>query len=225
MAGAAGDEGSGPVVVIVDDHGLLAQSLGYALRADGLRPVICDELREDAVLTCVDEHRPQAVLLDLDLGGDIGSSLPLIEPIRAGGAAVVMLTGVRDPIRLAECVEAGAVGIVAKSEPFTSLVAAVGRVVANGTLLTSDERVEHLVRLRRARDADRDRLLPFQDLTPREREVLAALMDGVAVEQIATTSFVSVATVRSQVRAVLQKLGVNSQLAAVALARRQGWRP
>ena len=48
-------------------------------------------------------------------------------------------------------------------------------------------------------------------------------MEGHCAEEIANAAFVSISTVRSQIKAILQKLGVNSQLAAVALARRAGW--
>jgi len=58
----------------------------------------------------------------------------------------------------------------------------------------------------------------------REREVLAALVDGLSAEEIAETHYVALTTVRSQIRSVLQKLGVRSQLAAVAQANRIGWK-
>jgi len=61
------------------------------------------------------------------------------------------------------------------------------------------------------------------DLTEREQSVLAELMEGHCAEEIAKAAFVSISTVRSQIKAILQKLGVNSQLAAVALTRRAGW--
>ena len=63
----------------------------------------------------------------------------------------------------------------------------------------------------------------FDDLTEREQSVLAELMEGHCAEEIAKAAFVSISTVRSQIKAILQKLGVNSQLAAVALTRRAGW--
>ena len=63
----------------------------------------------------------------------------------------------------------------------------------------------------------------FDWLTARESAVLAMLMDGQSVARISAACYVSEATVRTQVRAVLQKLGVNSQLEAVALATRAGW--
>ncbi|HXP98899.1 MAG TPA: LuxR C-terminal-related transcriptional regulator [Solirubrobacteraceae bacterium] len=65
----------------------------------------------------------------------------------------------------------------------------------------------------------------FAILTPREQRVLAELMEGHTADQIAKESWVSVSTVRSQIKSILHKLGVNSQLAAVAMAWRAGWRP
>jgi DNA-binding NarL/FixJ family response regulator len=62
-------------------------------------------------------------------------------------------------------------------------------------------------------------------LTVREREVLAHLMRGHTVREIATVGVVSEATVRTQVKSILAKLDVTSQLAAVGLAHRVGWRP
>jgi DNA-binding NarL/FixJ family response regulator len=67
------------------------------------------------------------------------------------------------------------------------------------------------------------RLQLFATLTDREEVVLAELLEGHCAEEIAKAAFVSISTIRSQIKSILQKLGVNSQLAAVALARRAGW--
>jgi DNA-binding NarL/FixJ family response regulator len=63
----------------------------------------------------------------------------------------------------------------------------------------------------------------FARLTEREQVVLSELIEGHCAEDIAKAAFVSISTVRSQIKSILQKLGVNSQLAAVAMARRAGW--
>ena len=63
---------------------------------------------------------------------------------------------------------------------------------------------------------------PFERLTPREREVLAHLCQGHRAARIARLESVALSTIRAHIRSVLQKLGVNSQLQAVALAWRYG---
>jgi len=60
-------------------------------------------------------------------------------------------------------------------------------------------------------------------LTCRERAVLRHMVEGLSAEQIAAVDYVTVATVRSQIRSILSKLGVRSQLAAVAYAHRLMW--
>lgn len=212
-------------VLIVEDHELLAQSLVYALRAEGLEAQTFAPTSAEHILKVAEQRRPDVVLLDLELGGDIGSSLDLVRPLTDQGAAVMMVTGVTDRLRLAECLEAGATGLLHKSLPFEELVVAIQEVVALGSLVTPEQRQELLGELRRQRAADAEQRAPFDRLTPREQEVLTALIDGRSAEKIAEESFVSLATVRSQIRAVLLKLDVNSQLAAVALARQVGWTP
>ena len=212
-------------VLIVEDHELLAQSLTFALRADGFDVHETHTKRGEDILAAAADLQPDVVLLDLDIGGELGSSVSLIEPLGVQGAQVVMLTGITDRVRLAECVEAGAIGIVSKSEPFDHLIAAVKEAIEQGTLLSPGERQDLLAALRRHRRADAERMAVFGRLTPREQEVLAALMDGKSAEQIAKDAVVSLATVRSQIRSILMKLGVHSQLEAVALARRSGWTP
>lgn len=210
-------------VVIVDDHPLLAQSLTFALRADGLAVARCEQLGDTAIIDFVARHAPAVLLLDLDLGRDHGSALPLIPELSELTGAIIILTGVTDRIRLAECVEAGAAGIVAKTEPFERLVAAVQTVIDGGRLLHPVERDVYLGELRRHRDALDAARAGFDRLTPREAQVLAALMEGWPAERIAREWVVSITTVRGQIRAVLAKLEVNSQLAAVARARQAGW--
>lgn len=211
-------------VMIVEDHELMAQGLSLSLRAEGFTVEVVRPPTADAVLETAARLRPALVLLDLDLGeGTTG--LPLIAPLREGGARVVMLTGVTDPVRLAECVEAGAVGLAGKTDSFDTVLDKVLRVLGGESVLSSAERDTLLDELRRVRVDRRERLEPFERLTRREREVLAALMEGRSASWIAEASFVSVATIRSQINSVLQKLGVSSQLAATALARKAGWTP
>jgi two-component system, NarL family, nitrate/nitrite response regulator NarL len=63
----------------------------------------------------------------------------------------------------------------------------------------------------------------FERLSRKERDVLSALMRGETAQQISHECYVSLPTVRSQIRSILVKLGVSSQLAAVVLAYRSGW--
>jgi two-component system nitrate/nitrite response regulator NarL len=220
-ASDAGDSRMG--VLLVEDHQLLAQSLSFALTAEGFRVDVAPLEDPVSVAKAAGRLRPQIVLLDLDLGAAIGDGRDLIGALRDGGARVLVVSGTEDRSRLADCLELGAVGVLSKSVPFERLVQAVLDVAADHSVMTDFERSTLLAQARSARNAQRELAAPFQELTARERQVLAALMEGKSCETIADSWFVSSATVRTQIRAVLTKLEVGSQLAAVSLAFRAGW--
>lgn len=209
-------------VLLVEDHELLADSVAAALTVEGYDVVRPPTLDTEAIVAAAEEAPVQVALVDLRLG-DEATALPLIPQLRDAGAAVLMVTGETDQVALAECVEAGAIGLVHKSVALDELIDAVHHVAELRTHMSRAEHDELLHQLREHRRADSERLEPFQQLTAREQQVLAGLVDGLSAEGIATRDFVSIATIRSQIRSILSKLGVGSQLAAVALARAAGW--
>ncbi|MCZ7525578.1 MAG: response regulator transcription factor [Acidimicrobiia bacterium] len=210
-------------VAVVEDHDLFAQALEFALRRMEMDVSLVPATSQEEILAAVARTRPSVVLLDLRLGEGFGSSLPLVGPIRDLGSDVVILTGVTDRAELAECLEAGAAGVVSKAEHFETLVEDVDRLVHGRSILPAHERASMLEELRCARAEARARIEPFERLTVREREVLQDLCDGLSAEAISEAAYVSITTIRSHIRSVLQKLGVGSQLAAVAMARRADW--
>jgi DNA-binding NarL/FixJ family response regulator len=211
-------------VLIIDDHELLAESLRISLTAEGFE-VLVPAVRADQVLAAAQSLRPEVVLLDLDLGESGGDGGALVEPLVVGGASVIVVSATESEQRVAACLEGGAAGYVSKSAPLEDLLGAVRTAAAGGPVMSDARRQDMLSALHRSRAHRRKELAPFGDLTSRERYVLAQAMDGQSAADIAATAFVSEATVRSQIRAVLTKLGVRSQLAAVAAAHRVGWEP
>jgi DNA-binding NarL/FixJ family response regulator len=214
-----------PRVLLVEDHPLVATGLELALRARGWTVRTADGPDAAEVVALASEYDPDCVLLDLHLGDELGNGIDLIPPLRAAGLPVVMLTAETDPYLLASCVEAGAEGWIGKDAFLDRVVAAVEDVLAGRPLLGVTEREALLDDLQVRRESLNRALSPFERLTPREQRVLAALAEGLSADEIARIHYVSLATVRSQVRAILRKLGVRSQLAAVALVNRSGWKP
>ena len=209
-------------LLVVEDHELVATTLVLALRQQGLVVEAVAGPSPQAVVDVARRLAPVLVLLDLELG-PLGSGMDLVRPLIDVGARVVMMTGVVDRPRLAACLEAGAAGIVSKASGFTELIDAVGRAVVGETLLADEHRHQLLAELSAHRQADREEMAPFAGLTPREAAVLTRLVAGETAEVIAASCYVSLATTRSHIQSILRKLGVNSQLAAVARARHAGW--
>lgn len=214
-------------VLIVEDHELLAQALAAALDAEGIEvavlPLSADPEREVSLRLA--EGRPAVVLLDLDLGPGRRPGESLIRGLVAKGAAVVVVTGATDPLRLGGCLNLGAAGVLAKTSPVDGVLAAVRAAADGSPVMASGDRSALLARMRVRQAEERAAQAPFQRLTPREAEVLQQLAQGKAAEAIAVHFVVSESTVRTQIRGILNKLGVNSQLAAVAEAHRVGWVP
>lgn len=215
-----------PGLLLVDDHVAIAQALASAFRSAGFDPVEWlpgDALTVDAALDAVARFHPTVALIDLNLGPD-QSGIALVAPLVEAGVRVVAFTARGDELAFAECVEAGASGFLNKAEPFDVITDYITRVARGDDVLPAWRRQELLNLARSSRAAGDARLARFASLTPRERQVLAGLVAGRAAKEIAAELGVAVKTVRAQIEAVRSKLGVSSQLAAVALAREVGWR-
>ncbi len=214
---------AGTRLVLVEDHELLAHSLSLALRAEGFVVEAPPLIERSRLVEQVCGDPPDLVLLDLELGGGIGDGATLVRPFVGCGAKVLVVSGSTDRFRLATAVEQGAVGVLSKKVAFETLVSGAIRAARGEELMTAGERQELLDELRRARAQRRRLREPLERLSPREDQVLQALSRGRSVSRIARDWVVSEATVRSQVRGLLTKLDVSSQLEAVAHAARAGW--
>ena len=91
----------GVSVLIVEDHALLAQTLVFALNAEGCRARVAELIGPAHLLRQVRTHRPGVVLLDQDLGAH-GDGVELVRPLTELGARVLVVSGTTDRLRLAE---------------------------------------------------------------------------------------------------------------------------
>lgn len=199
--------GAPEAVLVVDDHRIFAELLTFALtEGSPARSVRVATSRAEcaAALHVVDVD---VAILDVRL--DDGSGLDLIEPIRRHhpSARVIALTGYPRRDEAERAIRLGASAYLAKDGSLDTLVRAL-RQATPARPVVVDEFPE-------------DRLAGGA-LTPREREVLLRLVAGDDAARIAAALSLSVLTVRSHIKSVLAKLGVNSQLEAVAEAARVG---
>jgi two-component system nitrate/nitrite response regulator NarL len=215
-------------VTIVDDHSLFAESLAIALRARDLD--VCTVVPDPSTTTfpqlgrAIVKTQPRLVLLDLDLGVS-GDGMRLVSGLASAGVCVVIVTGSSDRVRQGEALANGARAVIEKSAPFAEIVSAVERVRNRLPVISRHEREELLGAYREAAASSRDLRRRFGSMTRREAEVLGQLMSGKQVSEIARLRFVSESTVRTQVKSILAKLQVNSQLTAVGLAHQLSWQP
>lgn len=215
-------------VAIVEDHSLFAEALeiavemeGYEVRRIPLPPGV--HATTSLVVPILRAH-PRVVLLDLDLGS-YGNGVRLIEPLTRAGVAVVVVTASIDTARWGEALWCGARVVLAKSSALNDILSALRRIHGGLSVLSVEERERLLHAWREQGQAVRELRSNLETLTHREAEVLGQLMAGKQVRDIAQTSVVSEATVRTQVKSILAKLGVPSQISAVGAAHKADWSP
>lgn len=214
-------------ILIVEDHVLFAESLELALsieRYDVDRVELPPNDRSPgALVAAIVRKKPRIVLLDLDLG-PLGDGVRLISPLVRADINVIVVTASVDRARWGEALRHGARKVLSKSLPLNDILSTVRRINQGLPVGNLQER-EELLRLwndRRVEQQDVQQRIAL--LTAREREILGQLMLGRTVREISVLSVVSEATVRTQVKSILAKLEVSSQLAAVGLAHHVGWR-
>jgi DNA-binding NarL/FixJ family response regulator len=203
-------------LLIVDDQDLFAESLRVALSAEpGLRVVGTAATLAQA-RSMVVSTAPDVVLLDHRLPDGLGvdsiAELKALSP----KTKIVVLAAVAEDSMLVTATEAGCAGFILKTSPLNELVAAV-RTAAAGEIMVSPELLARLLNRLHHQRSRRP-----QDLTPREREILELIAEGLTNGGIAERLFISVNTVRNHVQSVLAKLDAHSKLEALAIAIRDG---
>jgi DNA-binding NarL/FixJ family response regulator len=214
-------------ILIVEDHVLFAESLELVLSVEGYDvrriPIPDNAGSVGTLLSSLTRQQPRIVLLDLDLGR-FGDGARLISPLARAGINVVVVTASADRGRWGEAIRAGARTVVSKDQPLSSVLATVRRINAGLPVITFEEREDLLRAWHQQRSEMQDTMSKLALLTARESQVLGRLMQGRTVHEIAELFVVSEGTVRTQVKSILAKLKVSSQLAAVGLAHEVGWR-
>ncbi|UZN02998.1 helix-turn-helix transcriptional regulator [Cellulomonas sp. S1-8] len=197
----------------MSEHVVLGAALAPALAATGWRAVRTEhwELLDDEVR----QDHEAGVVLVVDARGRLPPGPPPAS-LRSAEAPVVVVGRRADLRVLTAAVERGAVAALDGDQPLPDLVRALDGLL--GDPATWPDRRGLLARLRR-RVAHAAALA---SLTPRELDVLGALMRGMSAADIARADHVALPTVRSHIRAVLDKTGTTSQLAAVARAHAFG---
>jgi DNA-binding NarL/FixJ family response regulator len=208
-------------VLIVDDHDLVAMSLALCLRSEGLQAQRHAARSRDGILTAVATLTPGVVLLDLDLGrGPDGAAIDgstLVDHLCRTGWRVIVLSATTDEPRIGRALAAGALACVPKTAALPVLITTI-RGAAQGIEVMRPERRRYLIEQYHRRQEEAQAVEQHLGrLTDRERAVLERLTRGRRAQSIAEEFGVTLATIRTQIRAVLQKLEVSSQLEAVAL--------
>jgi NarL family two-component system response regulator LiaR len=198
-------------VIAVDDHQVVRGGIKFALLDhDDIELVGEADGGEDAVRLCV-QAQPDVVLMDMMMDGMDGVETTRAIREQCPQVQVLILSSFYDEDLVPHAMQAGAIGYLLKGVSNQELVEAI-RAAHAGQPVLAKEAMAALV------EAAAPGPKLGDDLSAREREVLALLAQGLSNKEIAGRLFLSVATVKYHVRLLLSKLGASSRAEAVALA-------
>lgn len=211
-------------VVLIDDHAVLRMGLRLLIESRQGIEIVGETGTPGEVLAVVAQTQPDVVLLDIDLGSATGTDLiPQIRSM-APKIKIIILTGVRDTEVHLRAVRLGARGVLLKEQADEFLISAIEKVHAGEVWLSRavignvfaemlDEGIDQET------DPDAKKI---ETLSPREREVITLLSEGLRNKQIAERLFISEVTVRHHLSSVFGKLGVGSRFELIMYGHKHG---
>jgi PAS domain S-box-containing protein len=213
-------------ILLVEDHAAVREALAAAFEQEAGFEVVgqAASLSEAREMLRVEPVAGQMDVAVVDLGLPDGYGGNLIKELREASphAQALVLSASQDRAEIARAVEAGAAGVLNKTAHLERVVEAVRRLRAGETLMPLEEVVELLRFAGTRREEEHEARRSAESLTPREREVLQALAEGLTSEGIAERLDISLRTERNHMASILSKLGVHSQLQALVFALRHG---
>jgi DNA-binding NarL/FixJ family response regulator len=209
-------------VLIVDDERTFGEALEVALdREKDLRVIHVATDGLDAVASAT-EYQPDVVLMDASMPGMNGLEATRRIKQCDPDAAVVILSGHDDEYMLARAVQAGAVGLLRKTQAVGDVASTVRRAHRGEAIHDQGEVERAQRRLRHRRDVDGDVRGRLERLTPRELEILEAMTAGLSNREIGERLFVSENTVKTHASRLFEKLGASRRTQAVQIAKQRG---
>lgn len=209
-------------VVLIDDHTLFRVGLEGLLESRGIEIAASVDSGEDCV-QLVKDKQPDVVLLDMRMPNFNGLSVLKILRENHLNMPIVMLTTSTEESDLLESLRAGAQGYLLKDMEPDALVIALRDIVAGKTVVAPDL-APVLARAVQGKSEEPEPPSsgPFDDLTPRETEILGLLAEGQSNKAIARNLGISDGTVKLHVKAILRKLSVHSRVEAAVMAVERG---
>ncbi len=200
-------------VMIVDDHDMVRRGLATYLRVTSDIKLVGEASDGEQALAMCQSCNPDVILMDLmmpRMGG-----IEATRRIRAHfpQVQVIALTSFKERELVQEMLREGAISYLLKNVTGEELVSAIHSAVAGRATLAPEVTQEFILSMQQPKPGD--------DLTEREREVLALMVEGFSNPQIAEKLSISRSTARAHVSNILSKLGVTNRSEAVSLALRK----
>ncbi|MFV6032852.1 response regulator [Streptomyces sp. NPDC056264] len=197
-------------LLLAEDQGMMRGALALLLGMEHDMEVVAQVGRGDEIVDAALLARPDVALLDIELPGRSGLDAAADLRTEAPDCRVLILTTFGRPGYLRRAMEAGAAGFLVKDGPVEELAESIRQVLRGETVIDPALAAAALG-------------AGPNPLTGRERDALAAAVDGATIADIAVALHLSESTVRNYLSSAIGKTGTRNRMEAVRAARRQGW--
>jgi len=200
-------------VMLVDDHAVVRSGLGAFLLAYADLELVAEAADGEAAVRLCERWRPDVILMDMMMPRMDGAAATRLIRTRYPHIQVLVLTSFKEDNLVQDALKAGAIGYLLKNITAEELAQAI-RAAHQGRPTLAPEATQVLIH------ANNRQGLPVlgDDLTPREREVLTLLIEGLNNNEIAERLIVSRSTAKFHVSNIFSKLQATSRSEAVAIA-------
>jgi len=207
--------------MVVDDHAVIRAGLQMLIEQERTMTVVAVARNRAETLERAATEQPDIIVLDLLLGDEDG--LTLLPELRetTPNARVIVLTGFKDSEMHRAALHQGAMGIVLKEHALELLFKAIKKVHEGEVWIDRLTIGTMLQELNKPVQASPEKA-QIDSLTPREREVIALVGEGLKNKQIGERLFISDTTVTHHLTSVFSKLGVKDRLELMLYAYRHG---
>lgn len=202
-------------VLVVDDHPVVRDGLKNMFMVFDDLELIGEAESGDEALAFCQQHTPDVILMDILMPGMNGIQATRSILGQHPQVKIIVLTSYPKDDLVQESLEAGAIGYMLKNAQIDDLADSI-RAAISGQPTLSPEATQALIRVKTGP------LTPGRNLSPRERDVLSLIAQGLNNDEIAERLVISPATARHHVSACLQKLGAKNRTEAAALAIKHG---
>jgi DNA-binding NarL/FixJ family response regulator len=214
-------------LLLVDNHAAFRQPLAFMLEREPDMMVIAQADSVAAARQIVPTLPEQIDVALVDLRLPDGLGIDVVREVRQVNprSHSLLITADTDRLQHARALEAGASGVINKTAQLTDILDAIRRVHRGESVQSVHEVIELLRLAGQERERDQARQVTLARLTPRERQVLESLSEGLDNRAIADRLFISPETARTHVVKLLAKLNVESRLQAAIFAIENGLGP
>ncbi|MBW3589912.1 MAG: response regulator transcription factor [Actinobacteria bacterium] len=204
-------------VLIAEDHPMMREAIVARLLLDGNITVVGEASDGNELLDLYDEHRPDVVLVDVQMPGLSGVEATKVIKEKDPEARIIILSASSDRAAISSALSAGASGYLLKSVDGAQLNAYVHQAAEGRAVFDAGSAMKVIEGLQPATSR-----ISGASLSTREVEVLSALAEGLTYQEIADNMSISMSSVRTYVKRLFDKLGVSDRAAAVRQGMRAG---